>query len=99
MRSEGPPRSYGGRDEVLPLHLHWVMPVMNKFSASRVVMYAGDHLLAHVHVQLRDGRECTVELESLTIIGRIATREIRDELSWIESNRAWLHQEWRRLNP
>ncbi|NCW51617.1 MAG: DUF4160 domain-containing protein, partial [Betaproteobacteria bacterium] len=28
-----------------------------KFSASRVVMYAGDHLLAHVHVQLRDGRQ------------------------------------------
>ena len=67
--------------------------------ASRVVMYAGDHLLAHVHVQLRDGRECTVELDSLAIVGRIAAREIRDELSWIESNRAWLHQEWRRLNP
>jgi hypothetical protein len=33
------------------------MPVMTKFSASRVVMYAGDHLLAHVHVQLRDGRQ------------------------------------------
>ncbi len=72
---------------------------MNKFSASRVLMYAGDHLLAHVHVQLRDGRECTVELKSLTIIGRIAARAIRGELSWIESNRAWLHQEWRRLNP
>ena len=42
---------------------------MNKFSASRVLMFAGDHLLAHVHVQLRDGRECTVELKSLTIIG------------------------------
>jgi hypothetical protein len=35
----------------------------------------------------------------LTIIGRIAAREIRGELSWIESNRAWLHHEWRRLNP
>ena len=75
------------------------MPVMNKFSTSRVVMYAGEHLLAHVHVQLRDGRECTVELESLTIIGRISARAIRDELSWIESKRAWLYQEWRRLNP
>ena len=45
-------------------------------------------MLAHVHVQLRDGRECTVEPKNLTIIGRIAAREIRDELSWIESNRA-----------
>lgn len=75
------------------------MPVMRKFSASRVVMYAGDHLLAHVHVQLRDGRECTVELDSLTIVGRIASREIRDELSWIVSSRVWLHEEWRRSNP
>lgn len=75
------------------------MPVLHKFSASRVVMYAGDHLPAHVHVQLRDGSECTVELESLTIVGRIAAREIREELQWIESSRAWLHGEWRRLNP
>ena len=75
------------------------MPVMHKLSASRVVMYAGDHLLAHVHVQLRDGRECTVELDRLTIVGRIASREIRDELSWIVSNRVWPHEEWRRLNP
>ena len=75
------------------------MPVMCKFSASRVVMYASDHLLARVHVQLRDGRECTVGLDSLTIFGRIATREIRDELSWIVLNRVWLHEEWRRLNP
>ncbi|MBU0501550.1 MAG: DUF4160 domain-containing protein [Gammaproteobacteria bacterium] len=75
------------------------MPVLHKFSASRVVMYAGDHLLAHVHVHLRDGRECRVELDGLTMVGRIAAREIREELLWIESNRAWLHEEWRRLNP
>ena len=72
---------------------------MHKFDASRVVMYAGDHLLAHVHVQLRDGRECTVELDSLAIVGRISAREIREELSWIDSNRTWLHHDWRRLNP
>lgn len=62
-------------------------------------MYAGDHLLAHVHVQLRDGRECTVELNSLAIVGRIAAREIREELAWIGLSREWLHEEWRRLNP
>ena len=75
------------------------MPVLNRFPASRVVMYAGDHLLAHVHVQLRDGRECTVEIESLAITGRIAAREIRDALTWIDSNRDLLHKEWLRLNP
>lgn len=75
------------------------MPVLQKFFSSRVVMYAADHLLAHAHVILRDGRECTVELDSRKVVGRIATREIREALQWIESNRAWLHEEWRRLNP
>lgn len=86
-------------DMVQLLHYHWSMPVMHKCSASRVVIYAGDHLLAHVYVLLSDGRECTVELDSLAIVGRIAAREIREELSWVEPNRAWLHQEWRRLDP
>ena len=86
-------------DIVQQLHYNVFMPVLHKFSASRVVMYAGDHLLAHVHVLLRDGRECTIELDSLTIVGRIAAREIREELQWIESNRVWLHGQWRRLNP
>ncbi len=72
---------------------------MHKFSASREVRYTGDHLLAHVHVQLRGGCECTVELDSLTIVGRIAAREIRELLLWIDSNSEWLHEEWRRLNP
>ncbi len=62
-------------------------------------MYAGDHLLPHVHVQLTDGRECTVALDRLVIVGRIAAREIKDELRWIESNRNWLHEEWKRYNP
>ncbi len=75
------------------------MPVLQKFSSSRVVMYAADHLLAHVHVILRDGRECTVELDSRKIVGRITAREIREALQWIELNRAWLHEEWRRSNP
>ena len=75
------------------------MPVMHKFSASRVVMYSGDHLPPHVHVLLRDVRECTVELDGLAIAGRVAAREIREALQWIESHRAWLHGEWRRYNP
>ena len=65
----------------------------------RVVMYAGDHLLAHLHVQLRDGRECTVEIDSLLILGRVEAREIREALEWIKTNRASLHLRWRSLNP
>ena len=82
-----------------PLHYQHSKPGKQKLKEAREGKDAGDHLRAHVHVQLRDGRECTVELDSLAIVGRIAAREIREELMWIESNRAWLHQEWRRLNP
>jgi hypothetical protein len=75
------------------------MPILQRFPASRVLLYAGDHLLPHIHVKLSDGRECTVDIDSLKIQGRIAAREIREELIWIESNRALLHGEWRRYNP
>ena len=68
------------------LHDHTSMPVRHKFSTSRVVIYAGDHLLAHVHVQLRDGRELTVKLDSLTVVGQIAVREIREAMQWIKPN-------------
>jgi len=62
-------------------------------------MNAGDHLLPHVHVQLRDGRECTVEIDSLKVVGKVSAREFREELRWIESNQVFLLFEWRRLNP
>ena len=75
------------------------VPVLKKFSATRVVMYAGDHLLPHVHIQFRDGPECTVEIDSLKLVGKITRRDIRDELLWIESNQVFLLSEWRRLNP
>lgn len=53
----------------------------------------------HVHVKLRDGRDCTIDLDSLEINGRIAEREIREALAWIKFNQAFLLNEWRRNNP
>ena len=75
------------------------MPTLQRFPVSRVLMVADDHLLPHVHVKLNDGRECTVNIDTREIKGRIAASEIRDELTWIASNRALLHGEWRRYNP
>lgn len=75
------------------------MPTQHQFPASRVVMYAGDHPPPHVHIQLFDGRECTVALHDLGIVGRIASRQIRSELEWIATHRESLRAEWRRLNP
>lgn len=75
------------------------MPIIQRFTASRIVLHAGDHLLPHVHIKLNDGRECTVELDSLIITGRVLAREIRLELEWIRTNRQTLHTEWQRYNP
>jgi len=62
-------------------------------------VYTDDHPPPHVHVKLRDGRECTVDLNNFEIKGRIAEREIREILSWIESNRGFLFDEWQRYSP
>ena len=50
------------------------MSTLQRFDSSRVVMYVDDHPPPHVHVKLRDGRDCTVDLESFEIKGRIAER-------------------------
>jgi len=62
-------------------------------------MYLDDHPPPHVHVKLRDGRDCTVDLESFEIRGRVAKREIREALAWINSSQTDLLNEWRRNNP
>lgn len=63
------------------------------------MLYAGDHLLPHVHIKLKDGRECTIDIDSLKMKDRIAEREVRNELEWISNNRTFLHEQWRRYNP
>lgn len=75
------------------------MPTLQRFSDSRVLMYLGDHPPPHVHVVLRDGRDCIVEIESLLVIGKLAGREIRDALNWIEDEKTFLLTEWQRYNP
>ena len=64
------------------------MSTLQRFDHSRVVMYLDDHPPPHVHVKLRDGRDCTVELDSFAIKGRVAQREIREALAWIRANQA-----------
>ncbi len=75
------------------------MPTLQRFFDCRVLMYLGDHPPPHVHVVLRDGRNCIVEIESLLVIGKLAGREIRDALNWIEHEKTFLLNEWQRYNP
>jgi len=72
------------------------MSTLQRFDSSRVVMYLDDHPPPHVHVKLRDGRDCTVDLDSFEIKGRVAEREIREALAWIKTNRADLQHQWQR---
>jgi len=75
------------------------MPTLQKFSDCRVLMYFGDHPPPHVHVLKGDGRECIVEIDNLRVVGRLASRDIRDALQWIQGESEFLLSEWRRYNP
>lgn len=75
------------------------MPILQRFDSCRVLMYLDDHPPPHVHVKLRDGRDCTADLGSFEMKGRITEREVRDALAWIKSQQAYLLNEWRRNNP
>jgi Domain of unknown function (DUF4160) len=73
------------------------MPTLQRFPDTRVLMYFGDHPPPHVHVLKADGRECLVDIETLVITGKLATREIRDALVWIEDEYVFLLSEWQRM--
>ncbi len=75
------------------------MPILQRFDNVRVLMYIDDHPPPHVHVKLRDGRECMVDLDDFVIKGQVPEREIREALAWIETSRDFLFDEWRRNNP
>jgi hypothetical protein len=53
-------------------------------------MFFGDHPPPHVHIKHVDGRDCIVEIKSLKIIGKVASREIKDAIFWIEFERVFL---------
>ena len=72
------------------------MSTLQRFDNSRVVMYLDDHPPPHVHVKLRDGRDCTVDLDSFEIKGRVAEREIREALVWIKTHQVDLQHHWQR---
>ena len=75
------------------------MPTLQRFSDCRVLMYIGDHPPPHVHIVKADGRDCIVEIATLAIVGKIASREVREALHWIDGHRAFLLGEWKRYNP
>ena len=75
------------------------MPTLQRFSDCRVLIYLGDHPPPHVHIVKNDGRDAIVEIETLRVIGKLASREIRETLQWIATQKAFLLNEWTRYNP
>jgi len=61
-------------------------------------MFFGDHPPPHVHIKHSDARDCIVEIKSLKVIGKVAAREIKDAILWIEFERVFLFKEWLRCN-
>jgi hypothetical protein len=67
------------------------MPVVARFSHSRVRINVKDHPPPHFHVILNDGREAWVTIGELKIVhGKVVAREIADVLAWAKDNRAML---------
>jgi len=74
------------------------MPVIQRFSQSRLRINANDHPPPHFHVLLNDGREAWVSIAALKIIhGRVSEREIAEELAWAKINRAMLAAKFEEL--
>ena len=74
------------------------MPTLQRFADCRLVMYVDDHPPPQVHVLLRDERDCIVDFATLQISEKVAEREIRDALAWINKERSFLSSEWFRCN-
>jgi hypothetical protein len=74
------------------------MPTLQRFPDCRVLLYFDDHPPPHVHIVKNDDRECVVDIETGVLHGKLAAREIREALRWIESERSFLMREWLRCN-
>lgn len=75
------------------------MPTLQRFSDCRVLIYLGGHPPPHVHVVKSDGRDTIVEIETLRVIGKLASRVMREALQWMATKKAFLLNEWTRYNP
>jgi len=74
------------------------MPVIKRFSQSRVRINANDPPPPHFHILLNDGREAWVTIVDLKIVhGKVQTREIAEVLAWADINRDMLAAKFEEL--
>lgn len=74
------------------------VPEITRFSNCRIAIYPRDHRPPHVHVEFRDGDRCTVEIETLEVVGVVRpTAKLAVALEWIGNNRAELLAKWKEI--
>lgn len=65
----------------------------------KISIYAGDHGVAHFHIE-GPGFRCSVAIATLeVIIGSAPARVRKEALAWARERRAELLAKWQELNP
>lgn len=75
------------------------MPTLIQQHNCKVVIYHDDHPPPHVHIKLRDGRDCVVDLQTFSLKGKVNQREVDTAINWIRNHQQELLAEWQRINP
>ena len=74
------------------------MPRITQFPGCRIAIYPRDHRPPHVHVEFRDGQRCTVEIETLRVVGTVRpAARMKRPLEWIGANRDQLMTKWKEI--
>jgi Domain of unknown function (DUF4160) len=72
------------------------VPTIRRFAASKIAIYADDHMPPHFHLEGR-GFRAIVEIETMIVrAGEI--RRAADAMTWARENIGLLRAEWARLN-
>jgi hypothetical protein len=76
------------------------MPLLHNLghSKARILMYADDHVPAHIHVKCPDFK-ALINIETLEVMrGTLPIDVLKDAKEWVIENRELLRVKWRELN-
>ena len=74
------------------------LPILKRFGAVSLRIYAGDHRPPHFHLVSAD-EQVLVRIRDLAILaGEMSGGDMREALAWAKANRDWLLLQWCQLN-
>ena len=74
------------------------MPVLKRFGAASVRMYADDHRPPHVHIVGPDFQVLVRIADLRVIAGQARSADIAEAIAWAGRHRDLLTRRWRELN-